>query len=57
VAAIKAATEALGQAVQKIGAAVYQQPGAGGAPDGAQPEPGAGSGAPDGDVIDGEVKE
>jgi molecular chaperone DnaK len=56
VEAIKAATEALGQTIQKIGASVYQQgPAAGGA------EPGAGSGPSSNDagpdVVDGEVKE
>jgi molecular chaperone DnaK len=56
VAAIKSATEALGQAIQKIGASVYQgqsAPGAGG--DGAtdtNPNPEAGP-----DVVEGEVKE
>ncbi|RPJ20227.1 MAG: molecular chaperone DnaK, partial [Chloroflexi bacterium] len=53
VAAIKSATEALGQVVQKIGAAVYQQPNASG--DGAagpDPTPEAGP-----DVVEGEVKE
>jgi molecular chaperone DnaK len=55
VAAIKSATETLGQAVQKIGAAVYQQPNAPG--DGAagpdtNPNPEAGP-----DVVEGEVKE
>jgi molecular chaperone DnaK len=56
VAAIKSATEALGQAIQKIGASVYQgqsTPGAG--DDGAtgpDPNPEAGP-----DVVEGEVKE
>ncbi len=56
VAAIKSATEALGQVIQKIGASVYQQgpnvPGsdAGGA--GPNPNPEAGP-----DVVEGEVKE
>jgi molecular chaperone DnaK len=56
-AAIKSATEALGQVIQKIGAAVYQEPNAAG--DGAtgtgtnpNPEPEAGP-----DVVEGEVKE
>ena len=52
VAAIKSATEALGEVIQKIGAAVYQQQ-----PDAAAP---AGESEPksDGpDVVDGEVKE
>ncbi|HUE97806.1 MAG TPA: Hsp70 family protein, partial [Anaerolineales bacterium] len=53
--AIKSATEALGQAIQKIGASVYQAPnvpgdGASGA--GADPNPEAGP-----DVVEGEVKE
>jgi molecular chaperone DnaK len=57
VAAIKSATEALGQVIQKIGAAVYQEPnvppsdgsGSGTNPN---PEPEAGP-----DVVEGEVKE
>ena len=54
--AIRKAVEALSQAVQKIGAAAYQQPGA------AQPgpEPAGGQGPKptgEGDVIDGEVKD
>jgi molecular chaperone DnaK len=52
---IKSATEALSEAVQKIGAAVYEQPNA--APQGeagSNPEPDA---APDEDVVEGEVKE
>ncbi|MGB8982480.1 MAG: molecular chaperone DnaK [Anaerolineales bacterium] len=57
VAAIKSATEALGQVIQKIGAAVYQQPnvpgdGASGAGPNPNPEPEAGP-----DVVEGEVKE
>ena len=55
VPAIKAATEALSEAVQKIGAAVYEQPNA--APQGeagSNPESDA---APDPDVVEGEVKE
>jgi molecular chaperone DnaK len=50
-AAIKSATDALGQVIQKIGASVYQQPEAG-APGQAGPTPDAGP-----DVVDGEVKE
>jgi molecular chaperone DnaK len=50
VEAIKAATEALGQVIQKIGASVYEQPNAAG-PE-ANPNPNAGP-----DVVDGEVKE
>jgi molecular chaperone DnaK len=57
VARIKSTTEALGQVVQKIGAAVYQQPNApaDGASDtdtGTNPNPEAGP-----DVVEGEVKE
>src|SRR5215208_6602906 len=60
VAAIKSATEALGQVIQKIGAAVYQEPNvpgdgasnAGGAEANPNPEPEAGP-----DVVEGEVKE
>jgi len=52
VPAIKAATESLGESIQKIGAAVYQGPTV---PEGeAGPNPDAG---PDPDVVDGEVKE
>jgi molecular chaperone DnaK len=54
VAAIKSATEALGQSIQKIGASVYQQGanvGGDGASD-ANPNPEAGP-----DVVEGEVKE
>jgi molecular chaperone DnaK len=51
VAAIRSATEALGEVIQKIGAAVYQQPEA--AAPGGESEPKS-----DGpDVVDGEVKE
>ncbi|MFZ5856346.1 MAG: molecular chaperone DnaK [Chloroflexota bacterium] len=50
VEAIKAATESLGQVIQKIGASVYQQPEAGG------PQAGPSSDAGP-DVVDGEVKE
>jgi molecular chaperone DnaK len=57
VAGIKSATEALGQVVQKIGAAVYQQPntpgdGAAATDTGTNPNPEAGP-----DVVEGEVKE
>jgi molecular chaperone DnaK len=57
VAAIKSATEALGQVIQKIGAAVYQQPnapesGTGEAGPNPTPDPEAGP-----DVVEGEVKE
>jgi len=56
VAAIKSATEALGQSIQKIGASVYQgsnMPGADGASEpGTNPDPEAGP-----DVVEGEVKE
>lgn len=52
VPAIQAATEALGQVVQKIGASVYQ---GSEVPEGeAEPNPGPESGP---DVVDGEVKE
>jgi molecular chaperone DnaK len=47
--AIKAATESLGQVIQKIGASVYQQPETG------APAQGQAGGGPD--VVDGEVKE
>jgi molecular chaperone DnaK len=55
VAAIKSATEALGQVIQKIGASVYQGPnvpgdGASGTGTNPNPEPGP-------DVVEGEVKE
>jgi molecular chaperone DnaK len=50
---IKAATEALGLAIQKIGASVYEQgQAAGGDEAGSNPNPNAGP-----DVVDGEVKE
>jgi molecular chaperone DnaK len=55
VARIKSTTEALGQVVQKIGAAVYQQPNApadGASDTGTNPNPEAGP-----DVVEGEVKE
>jgi molecular chaperone DnaK len=53
--AIKAATEALNQAVQKIGASVYQEPNA---PAGeAGPSDQSGKSDPGPDVVDGEVKE
>jgi len=55
VAAIKSATEALGQVIQKIGAAVYQQPNVGGSgPDGSNENPNPETGP---DVVEGEVKE
>jgi molecular chaperone DnaK len=56
VEAIKSATEALGAAIQKIGASVYEQPQAAGPGDGAS---GADPTEPEGEgeVIDGEVKE
>jgi molecular chaperone DnaK len=55
--AIRKAVDALNQAVQKIGAAAYQQPGAGQA--GAGPSEGGSGEKPsgEGDVIDGEVKD
>ena len=55
VAAIKSATEALGQAIQKIGASVYQgqnMSGDGAGDTGTNPNPEAGP-----DVVEGEVKE
>jgi molecular chaperone DnaK len=55
VEAIKSATEALGQAIQKIGASVYQEPDPQASGPGQPGQPG-GSG-PGPDVVDGEVKE
>ena len=53
VPAIRAATESLGQSIQKIGASVYEQnPAAGGGEAGSDPNPNDGP-----DVVDGEVKE
>lgn len=57
VAAIKAATEALGQEIQKIGAAAYQQTPPTGEANASQTEAGSSSGSNEGDVVDGEVKE
>ena len=55
---IKAATEALGQVIQKIGAAVYEQgQAAGGADAGQQSDPSSGQSDAGSDVVDGEVKE
>ena len=52
---IKAATEALGQAIQKIGASVYEQGQAAGSGEaGSDPEPDQNAGP---EVVDGEVKE
>ena len=52
---IKAATEALGLAIQKIGASVYEQGQAAGSSEaGSDPNPGSDAGP---DVVDGEVKE
>jgi molecular chaperone DnaK len=59
VEAMKAATQALGQLIQKIGAAVYEQQNVPGGNAGS-PEAGAGpspEGSGEDDVIDGEVKE
>jgi len=53
VAAIKSATEALGEAIQKIGASVYQ--GGPDAPGGESDQSGPSNAGPD--VVDGEVKE
>jgi molecular chaperone DnaK len=56
VSAIKASTEALGQAIQKIGAAVYQQAGPeAGSPSG-EGGPAGGTSEAGPDVVDGEVK-
>ncbi|MGE5073431.1 MAG: molecular chaperone DnaK [Anaerolineae bacterium] len=56
IAAIKSATEALGLAIQKIGAAAYQQSGPESAgPQGTTEQGGSSSAGPD--VVDGEVKE
>jgi len=57
VAAIKSATEALGQVIQKIGAAVYQEPNApgNGASDSSEPDTNPEPEGPD--VVEGEVKE
>ncbi len=52
VPAIKAATESLGESIQKIGAAVYQNPNVPEGEAGSNPEAGS-----DPDVVDGEVKE
>jgi molecular chaperone DnaK len=52
-AAIKSATEVLGEAIQKIGASVYQQPNA---PSGESDQSGPSNNAGP-DVVDGEVKE
>jgi len=62
--AIRSETEKLGQAIQKIGASMYQQPGgdqgagpAGGAEGGQGPQGGSGDGGDGGeDVVDGEFK-
>ena len=50
VESIKAATESLGQVIQKIGASVYQQQ-----PQEGEPQPGQADAGPD--VVEGEVKE
>jgi molecular chaperone DnaK len=55
-AVIKAATEALGEAIQKIGAAAYQQNEPQGGASTAEPEQG-GQSSQGPDVVDGEVKE
>jgi molecular chaperone DnaK len=59
VEAIRRATQALYQEVQKVGAAMYGQPGPGGAPGGdGGPEGGPTDGGPAGDdVVEGEFKE
>ena len=53
--AIKSATEALGQAIQKIGASVYQEPDA--QADGSSQTGESGGNEPGPEVVDGEVKE
>ena len=55
VEAIKAATEELGQLIQKIGASVYEVEGAASGSSDAEPDPS--SDESDEEVIDGEVKE
>ena len=58
VEAIKSATEALGQAIQKIGASVYENPQEAGVGNGgSEAAGGSPSGEAEGEVIDGEVKE
>ncbi len=58
VAAIKSATEALGEAIQKIGASVYQQPNApSGESNQANESNQSGQSNAGPDVVDGEVKE
>jgi molecular chaperone DnaK len=53
--AIKSATEALGQAIQKIGASVYQEPPAQSGEPNQSGKPGGSDAGPE--VVDGEVKE
>jgi molecular chaperone DnaK len=53
---IKSATDALGQAIQKIGASVYEQGPAAGGPQ-AEPAGGPSTGEAGPDVVEGEVKE
>jgi molecular chaperone DnaK len=58
--AIRKATEALGEAIQKIGASVYESQASAGPSNGTgtdSNEQGPSTGEPEGDVIDGEVKE
>ena len=55
VAAIKSATEALGEAIQKIGASVYQQPNESSGEPNQSGQSGPSNAGPD--VVDGEVKE
>ena len=58
VAAIKAATDVLAEAIQKIGASVYEQnPAAGAGPASSEGEAGSSSSDDGSDVIDGEVHE
>jgi molecular chaperone DnaK len=54
---IRSATEALGQAIQKIGASVYEAPPAAGDASADGGGQGPASGEAEGEVIDGEVKE
>ena len=58
VAAMRAATETLGEAIQKIGASVYEQnPGAGAGPASGEGEAGPSSSDDGPEVVDGEVNE
>ena len=58
VQAIRSTTEALGQAIQKIGASVYETPaGAGAGPAEGENTGGPASGNPEGEVIDAEFED